>query len=1562
MSNPTDPTKPDQPHPNTPAPDGAKPEEAKTDAPHKPDGASSYEFQLPEGAGSYSDLPPVPQPDPTDTTPVYKAAVPPRPAAERVATGTFDFIELPAVPPPSGTSLPKPPEPPALTPTEPAVVLPPASDDDSVVNFAQSVPTAEPASGSVPDVGTLYASSDPPSSVSLGGQAAPGASIERKSDGSFVLPALSDPSTPDVTSLFPPPEVPAAGTPALADLELPTAEPVSADELVPPTAPTAHDSAAVLGNLEPINPVAPASGWLDSDVGLIPAADLAELAEAIPAAEPTSDPLEPAPADVVESSDIFSGSRTAPALPVEQSDVIAATAGDAPPAEPARPSEVALTFDAPPGGSTMHDDAGDELPVADEVPADEVPADDSGGPGLDEESIHDMPDPVAGNPLFDSSKLAEAPDLPDAPPRTPRPPAEPDDATDYGAAPAFTGDASSILADLHEPPPASSADSSSVRVEAPGVDRTLTGGPADGAFDLTVSDEPIPADLFGEPSDGTSVEQTDWQSHSGSDLFAEARTAPATDFPPGAETVDPADADLMSDLPSLTASPSSIFSANKPGGTGSITGESADVRIGAPAPSDLTAADAESALADANLADLADSDAAEFTDNPLFNETAERAKDAPPAVPPRVSRKPSSADFELPAAPKSAADDGGAIDWNSSALADDDHATRGVSKDASLEDLMRGLVDDSAETPTRDRPAASGDDGPSVSVDWMASSAEGTAITEAQARADKASPAKPKDRKEKEPPKTRDKKPALLEDDDETADAAPRSKPTRGKTAARTDDSGESEKGKPAKKGGGLLVGLLLGGVLAGGTAAGLYVSGAVPNSEKTVQIPPKPPTNEGNPTPHVEPGPRPPNPGAAASDPRTAFAAGGTAQALELLKAKPANTTEEKAAAGFVRVFAKVQELGKTNSPTAAANDADLKQARAELEAVVADTEAAKTAEGEKRAVAAAVRLGVSYEVAGDGIAARKVFTDAKAQFPKHAAVFDSLLERLDAAEKGPGTSFRAPLAPEDAQRVLFAVTLLLADEPAKGEDDPEPGLYYWKAVNQAAAGKYTEAVDLIGKAKAAHLKRAKALAGRGLNPLTDPLEQMFPRSCDELAAYWKLRGELYSNPAVADAIKKNGVAKTLDAFAKTEKDLATARADVTNLVKNVAKLNDDVKTAQKAHTEAENKLKTATADLKTAQTDAKEKGDLIAALAAELKPAVTLPEKWTPTDLIAGVKSAAARATGPDLRVLVPNAMVAIGGGGLSAGQLLDLADRLNKAETATKTATDKLTTETKKLTDKYAAEAAKLKTDHAADTKKLTDEHTAAVKKLKDENEAALKAEQAKTEAEKKAAALKEIGFQKQLANAVTPSMALDLWLPVLTDLRRPADAAPALAAASRALASSVPGSEDEAKAHTVTGMALLLKNDLSGARDEFKLVQRSPVYTTAKDKAWAKAADAGMDAIDDPLAPYRQPVIVPPIDLKAAARALDAGVSAFKLGKYADAATALADAAKNDPADPVAWYYLGAARWASGDTKQAEKDFAQGAEREKVSPMPARAVSAALAPIQGAVRDAVDKARP
>src|SRR5262249_6653752 len=162
-------------------------------------------------------------------------------------------------------------------------------------------------------------------------------------------------------------------------------------------------------------------------------------------------------------------------------------------------------------------------------------------------------------------------------------------------------------------------------------------------------DDPVPAGLFDEPADGAGTEALDWQSQSGSDLFADGRTAPEIDLDAErakaereeTERVEPVDADLTPEQPSLSTAPSSIFSGNRPA-PGSGSAESANVRIGAAEPpSDTVEAD----LADADV-DFSDLDASDSASLKGYRPPAQ-----PPAPAPKSPSKHSSADFELPVTP-----------------------------------------------------------------------------------------------------------------------------------------------------------------------------------------------------------------------------------------------------------------------------------------------------------------------------------------------------------------------------------------------------------------------------------------------------------------------------------------------------------------------------------------------------------------------------------------------------------------------------------------------------------------------------------------------------------------------------------------------------------------------------------------------------------------------------------------------------------------------------------------------------------------------------------------------
>lgn len=1278
-----------------------------------------------------------------------------------------------------------------------------------------------------------------------------------------------------------------------------------------------------------IAPVSPATGWLDPDEPMT-------LLD--PHLGPTAPPDEGEPTDLIDvppipdGSDIFSGGPVPPALPVESSDVIAATLGEATPADelvpPGPGSDSALSFNRPPRDSTVGSGSNSsDLPVADEV------ADSFSG-------------------LLNSARLAGTPHVPD----------RDDDTPSYGKVPDLTPDASSILADLagsSRPP----AGDSSIRVESPGMPRTLSSNPSTSTeFDLNVHEGDVPPEL---EEAAAAASENEWRPPSEPDIFINSKSAAEINLGTRAAG-DDSDSDS-----GLSESGSSIFSGSKtpvPAGAGG----SSQLPLATPSEEDISV---------------------EFSDHPTTEPEASGA--ALYGSNPQPVRRPtpqpdSQADFgALPEPGVDDSDEGlgalppGVLDSPSSAIL----SGRGADKQTPTRPSPFDTAD--TRTPPRGKPlkAPSNVDkasDPSVEIDWMAGSSSEVPVVRHEARSTEATPARA------------------------PTEAAPT--PLRAERRERERSTPDRERPVRSAAQGGWIGGTVLGMVIAGGTWAGLYFSGTIPNSEKPTQIPIQqapligPPVAAGGGEPAGgQPGPQPGTPAIVAQ----------------------------------ARLMARIQELAKNNTPVAA-DDAELKKAREELQAVADDV----AGKGEKAAVEATIYLGVSHEIAGDRAAAKQVYEAGRARFPRFAATFDAALDRLAATAPTNGTSRR--LTPADVEQLLLTVVLL----QSATADEPEAGTYFWKAVKLANAGNYTEAIHEIGKAKAAHVKQAKAMAGRGLNPLSDPLEQIFPRACDDLKAYWELRAAIYTNKGIAEAIKRDGAEKVIkdlaDAqmkaaaavklmteLAEANTKLAKAQSDFTDANTKLAKAQIDLKAATDKVTRAETDLKAAmneytkkeklAADtlakaqkeidllkgqVTKAETDRKAAADVVSSLAKELQAIKLLPAEYDTAALLSAQRAAMQRATGPTLSALIPSGMAALGGGGLTAGQLLDVAERLTKAETAAKAAADKLTAETrrleaehateikklkdshaaevKKLTDNYAAEVkkltdsytagtSKLKDDHAAELKKLTDkfaadmkkqgdDHTAALKKLTDGYDAKIKGLEATVAQQKVEAEALAAKFKTDLGNALTPTTALDIWLPLLADLRRPADAAAALATAQKVLATAPRDSEDAAKARTVAGWAHLLTNRLPQAREMFSAARSSPAYTAATGKPWVKAADTGLATLDDPLASYRVPVPVGTHDPVGAIRFLDAGIGAYKAQRYADAVEALVEATKRDAANPLAWYYLGAARWATGDTQKAKDDFAQAAEREKLSPISSRTLNDALAPIQGAARNALNLVRP
>lgn len=762
--------------------------------------------------------------------------------------------------------------------------------------------------------------------------------------------------------------------------------------------------------------------------------------------------------------------------------------------------------------------------------------------------------------------------------------------------------------------------------------------------------------------------------------------------------------------------------------------------------------------------------------------------------------------------------------------------------------------------------------------------------------------------------------------------------PSRSAAAKRREPEAE---GVSRRGFAGLALGLLLG----VGASAGVYFSGAIPNKDGQTQTQPGPGTVFGG-TPPQNGGP---GTGTGlqvtSGNPQEALDSGDPARALKLIEASGAKTASEKATLGQARLFARFRELANANA-TAAADDAEISKARTDLEAAMNDPDAAANPEAEKTAVKAALHLGLSHEASGDRTKAKAVYEDGLKKFPKAAEFFRTALDRLAATD--PGSNRTSRLTPAEAEQLATAVAIMLVLNPVPKEAAPAPaapepgeaGTAFWKAVNAAAAGKYDDAAKHVAEAKAAHEKRAKALAGRGLNPLTDPLEQIFPRCCDDLKAYWELRKALYEHPGVGAAVKKDGVTKTLDALAgaekraidqaklaadlktsndtlaadlktekeksaKSDKDLVAEKDKVVKLEKDIKAEKDKIASYMKAVDDLKDAYKK---DMANARADLSKRDDQIDALKLALRKsdvaieelkerfaavgnslvaAKLLPEKHDSKELIAAVKSVVSRATGPDLTKLIPADLSSVAGTGLTTGHILDLASRTNKSEAAAKAATAEISKIKAEQTEEIKSMTALLKKT----TQDLKDEHAADLKKSAD----VLAAEKKKTDAESKLkeAAERKAGDAQKAADSQTDRVAA-LTASLATERART--------------------SEAERKLKALGGATALAAQELDRQAQE------------------------------------------------AAARSLDTGIKEYKAGRYTAAATALEAAAKHDPNDAIAWYYLGATRWAQGKTDDATTAYKQGAERESLRLVPAKQVETLIGAIQGAARDALTAARP
>jgi tetratricopeptide (TPR) repeat protein len=185
-------------------------------------------------------------------------------------------------------------------------------------------------------------------------------------------------------------------------------------------------------------------------------------------------------------------------------------------------------------------------------------------------------------------------------------------------------------------------------------------------------------------------------------------------------------------------------------------------------------------------------------------------------------------------------------------------------------------------------------------------------------------------------------------------------------------------------------------------------------------------------------------------------------------------------------------------------------KQHNAALEELDADVARARQELISARTAEATLWLGLINETFGHYKLANETYDHGLDNFPDRARLFTAARSRLDALT---GTVNNKVAAIVDPQLGLaLALALIEMPEQAGGFNAlDEAGFDFWEAVRLARKGDYAAGREALLKARSAHEQRRDVIAHRGLNPDSDPRDDIFLHSCDQMIGWWDLQAKLH-------------------------------------------------------------------------------------------------------------------------------------------------------------------------------------------------------------------------------------------------------------------------------------------------------------------------------------------------------------------------------------------------------------------------------------------------------------------
>jgi hypothetical protein len=300
--------------------------------------------------------------------------------------------------------------------------------------------------------------------------------------------------------------------------------------------------------------------------------------------------------------------------------------------------------------------------------------------------------------------------------------------------------------------------------------------------------------------------------------------------------------------------------------------------------------------------------------------------------------------------------------------------------------------------------------------------------------------------------------------------------------------------------------------------------------------------------------------------------------------------------------------EKGKNPQAALSADAAPVKQALADLDKLIQ----------RKSADALFLRAQIR-EMTGNRKGAEEDYKTGAEKFKADAVQHARFEAALLALETAPKVARHLPPGMRPERLAMLLIHLQAPPGGAGGNQaaPDEAGYRFWQAIRGVRQGKYDEAVKALDEARARHDQRRYLFPRKPQNPLSDPREEIFLRTCDELKAYWTLLArlkdpkylELAANQRIpeVDALLKRGAGGSRTEVVKElaekllGKDKTVASSD--ELVKLIG---DDRKATKDQAAKLEEMVEKQTKEITSLTTKLKDTATMLASTADSLKESV--------------------------------------------------------------------------------------------------------------------------------------------------------------------------------------------------------------------------------------------------------------------------------------------------------------------------------------------------------------------